>query len=95
MSVEVINPSKSVKARKEYRDMNREFIMEVYNSNYGCLFTPEEGNLIDKAIADGWKIKKGEIHEAGTFKYDGEIYTFRSKTGLSKICSKYDLWPED
>lgn len=95
MSIETINPVKRTCARKEYIDGTKWFILEYWNNEGDReMFTPEEKQLIEKAIADGWKIKKGEIHEAGVFKCERNIYTFRNKIGLSEICDKYELWPE-
>lgn len=90
--VEEITPRKLVRARKEYSDNCREFIMNVWPDDFD--FTPEEKIVILKSISEGWKISKGEYYYHAVYKYDGMIYSFRSKEGLERICFKYDLFPE-
>jgi hypothetical protein len=95
--VEVINNTRLVKARKDYRDGCAEFIMDVLSelrrNEFGKL-SFKEWRSIAESIRDNWKIKKGDLHEVQVCKYDGEIYSFRSKPGLAKICHKFDLFPE-
>jgi hypothetical protein len=90
--IETITPYRIVKARKEYHDMCREYITAEPISP--GLLTFKELRQIAIAKQNGWKIKKGELYEFGVFKYDGEIYAFRSHIGLAGICQKYELWPE-
>ncbi len=95
--VEVINPTKIVKARKDHKDSCKEFIMDVLpdlRTKYYGKLSFKEWRLIAESIRDGWKIKKGEAHEVQVNKMDGEIYTFRNKIGLATICFKYELFPE-
>lgn len=99
--VETINETRLVKARKDYEDSNKWFILEVledfrkgdfYPSKKGLDFT--EWRLIAESIRDKWVIRKGTIHESSVLKMDDHIYSFRTKPGLSDICDRYDLWPE-
>lgn len=95
--VEVISPSKLVKAQKEYYDDCADFIMEslhwLREGNYGKLEF-KEWRAIAESIRNHWKIKKGTIHEVQVNKMDGEIYSFRSMPAIIAICTKYDLYPE-
>ena len=93
--VEVINYSKLTKARKRYEDSCKWFIMDGIDNLRKEHFTQEEMYIVNKAISENWMIEKGEIHESGVYKYDGDIYTFRNKIGIAAICQKYDLYPED
>lgn len=95
--VETISPTKVVRARKDYKDSCMDYIMEsMYYLRRGdyrekkLSFT--EWRLIAQSIKDKWVIKKGELHEVQVNKSDGHIYSFRSKPGLSKICSRLNLW---
>jgi hypothetical protein len=94
--VEVINDTKTVKARKEYRDSCRDWIMEslpyMRRDKESYPLTFKQWRLIAESIRDGWKIRKGELHEVQVNKMDGHIYSFRSKPGLSDICQKFDLF---
>lgn len=97
-SVQVINDTAIVKARKDYKDNCREFIEESLTymrrdrKTYPLTF--KEWRLIAESIRDNWTIKKGMLHEVQVNKMEGKIYTFRSKVGVSEICHKYDLFPD-
>ena len=95
--VEVINDTCTVRARKEHIDNCKEFVMEVLpeirRNEFGRL-SFSELRLIAESIRDNWKIKKGDLHDVQVCKMDGEIYSFRSKIGMAKICHKYELFPE-
>lgn len=97
MSVEVVQNTRLVKARKDYRDDCAEFIMDVLpelrRNEFGKL-SFKQWRLIAESIRDNWKIKKGTIHEVQICKYEGEIYSFRSKPGLASICHKFELFPD-
>jgi len=95
--VQIINDTKKVKARKDYKDNSREWIMsvidEIRRKEFGEL-TFAEWRLIAESIRDKWIIKKGQIHEVQVNKMDGEIYSFRSKLGIARICHKLQLFPD-
>ena len=97
MSIEVINETRIVKARKDYRDGCAEFIIDVLpelrRNEFGKL-SFKQWRSIAESIRDNWKIKKGQLHEAQVCKYEGEIYTFRNKIGLAAICHKFELFPD-
>jgi hypothetical protein len=97
--VEVINPKRLVKARKDYKDNNREWILEsldhIRRGDYlGRHLSFSEWRLIAESMRDKWLIKKGDVYEHSVLKMDGEVYQWRTKPGLDTICRKYDLWPE-
>lgn len=97
--VEIINDTRLVKGRKDYRDSNREWIMEslpyIRKGDYkGRHPSFAEWRLIAESIRDNWILKKGTLHEYSVLKNDGGIYQWRTKPGLDEICQKYDFWPE-
>ena len=91
--VETINASKPTFARKDYKDMTRDFI-EPELSGLMPHLTWQEQELIKNAQERGWMIRRGELYECGTYKYDGIIYRFRCLPGLAQICIDYDLFGE-
>jgi len=95
--VEIINDTRVVKARKDYRDGCMDWIMEslyeLRRGDYGKL-TFTEWRLIAESIRDRWLIKKGQPHEVQVNKGDGHIYSFRSKIGIAAICHKYELFTD-
>lgn len=95
--LQTINEFEKTKARKDYQDNNREWIEAMLSELRGGDFklTFSEWRLIAESIRDNWKIKKGQIHDAGVFKHDDHIYTFRTKVGLCELCMKYELYPDD
>lgn len=95
--IETISPPRLVKARKDYEDSAGLWIREALSEMRRGWFKPisfADWRVIAKAKAENWTIKKGEIHEHCVLKQDGDIYSFRCKPGLNKICLKYDLYPE-
>lgn len=99
--VETINEKSLVKARKDYEDSNKWFILErlddfrngdFYPSKKGLTFA--QWRLIAESIRDKWIIKRGTLHETAVLKMDDHIYQWRTKPGLDQICQQYDLWPE-
>jgi len=91
--VETITPPRMVKARKDYKDSNQDFIMEAlsYLKRSGKL-SFKEWRAIAESIRDKWVIKKGQSHEYAVFKADGDIYSFRSKPILNALCSRLNLY---
>ena len=86
---ELLSESRPI-ARKEHDCMSCEFII---NSGWsGDDWTPEEQKEVKAALADKWKIKKGERYVRQSVKQDGEIHTFRAKEAMHKICIKYDFY---
>lgn len=97
--IQTINNTRLVKARKDYRDSCAEFIMESLSDlrckNYfSKKLTFSQWRLIAECIRDNWIIKKGTLHEVTVNKMDGEIYAFRTRSGLTKICWDFELFPE-
>lgn len=98
--VETINEMQLVKARKDYEDSCRWFIMDCLSDLRKGEFhvknkmTFKGWRLIAESIRDGWVIRKGSLHEHSVNKMDGAIYSFRNKPGLHKLCCKFDLYPE-
>jgi hypothetical protein len=96
--IETIQEVKLVKARKDYIDDARDFILdslpELRSGSFAPKLSFKEWRLIATAIRDGWMIRKGEIHQHSVHKMDGQIYSWRSKPGLSELCGKYELFPE-
>ena len=59
------------------------------------LMTDEEVAILDKAIADGCKIKKGEIYVKYIGTYAGEICENKCRNDIDKLCVKYDAYVSD
>jgi len=79
------------KARKDYRCDACEFINEAINEGY---FSFAEMRLIVKAKRNGWKIKKGEIYDKCSGKFDGDFSVFRAIPEMNDLCLKHDLYYE-
>lgn len=94
--IETIRQPKLVKARKDHRDNNMDFIMEsMYWLKRSGKLSFSEWRAIAESIRDKWLIKKGEIHEMSVHKHDGDVYTFRSKKILNALCIRLDLYGDD
>lgn len=97
--VQTINETRLVKARKDYRDSCADFILDALPDLRSKGYLPKkltfkQWRLIAECIRDKWVIKKGVAHEVSVNKMDGDIYTFRSKPGLTNICWDFELFPE-
>lgn len=81
------------RARKDYPCGAWEWIS---NSGYSERdFKPEDWQVIENARADDFMIKKGTEYTQTKGKWEGEFCTFRARIDLDKICSDYDLYPDD
>lgn len=99
--VETVSEHSLVKARKDYEDSNKWFVLNRLDDFRRKDFFPSkkpltfsQWRLIAESIRDKWVIKKGTIHETAVLKMGGYIYQWRTKPGLDKICQQYSLWPE-
>ena len=87
-----VSETKTVKARKEY-DCNAAH--RISNSDLGEIdFEAEDWLIIQKAKAENWKIKKGDLHIFTKGKFDGEFTTVRARIDLNKICEKYEIYTD-
>jgi hypothetical protein len=99
--IEIINRA-TYKARKEYRDDAWEFIREWISSGCPVYYGKKhlefkEARLLvyyknNPKIAS--KILPGQQYERQFNKYDGEVYTWRTKKEFFDLACKYDLFPD-
>ena len=102
--------NKQVKARKDYRCDWQEHLSLCDIINVGSKAIPDTVNYeqakeiglnddeiktIEQYIADGYIIKKGELHNVTSGKIEGMFAEFRCKVAISDIIHKYDLASED
>jgi hypothetical protein len=92
--IEVLQDINVKTARKDYPCDSSFYIKEMLSDFPKGKLTFAEKRLIVEAKRDGWKILKGQPYEKQRNKFDGIINTFRSRPGLSKICNKYEFFPE-
>ena len=93
--VQIIDNIRIRKAKNNYDDSSAEFIIDaIYELRNLKKLSFSEWRIIAESRKDNWKIKKGQLHEVQVIKMDGKIYTYRSKTGLISLCSKYKLFPD-
>lgn len=79
-------------AKKDYPCDGCWFIRE--SGFEASFFTFEERRHIVKARKEGWKIKAGQKY---LYQYNycyGQVYPFRSRIEIHKICLKYNLYQE-
>jgi hypothetical protein len=49
---------------------------------------------VKAAEADNWMIRKGQTYLRGTGVIDGEIFTYRARIGMNRVCAELDLFPD-
>lgn len=86
-----LHETSTPKARKDYHCDACDFICEVINEGY---FSFAEMRLIAQAKRNGWKIKKGQIYDKTSGKWDGEFSVFRAIPEMNALCLEHDLYYE-
>ena len=77
-------------ARKDY---DCDASIWIYSGDItGEYYTFSELRQIVKAKRDGWKIKKGQKYIKQTLKDGGELFTFRAREDMHKICVDNDIY---
>ena len=56
--------------------------------------TAEDEAILDKAISEGCKIRKGDKYMYSVGLYEGEFSTFRGRIDLTALCHKYDAFQD-
>lgn len=102
--------NKTVRARKEYpcdwkdhlewcniisydNEAKSQYISEGVCKDFGM--TDEEIKTLQRYLADGCRIHKGELHNTTSGKIEGMFAMFRCKIAISDIVHKYELVYED
>ena len=49
---------------------------------------------VKAAEADNWMIRKGQQYLRATGVIDGEIFTYRARIGMNRVCTELDLFPD-
>lgn len=82
------------KARKTYRCMASDWIVngDLYEIFRGC--TREERRAIVKARRNRWSIQPGQIYVRQAMVWDGRMGTFKAIPEMHDICLKYDLYED-
>lgn len=80
------------KAQKDYHCDACHFIQEYLNQG---IFSFAEMRQIVKAKRNNWKIKKGEVYEKVSGKWDGDFAVFRAIPAMDALCIEHELYPEE
>jgi hypothetical protein len=78
-------------AQKDYPCDACEWVIPYFTEGH---FTPEEELIIERAIFNECKIKKGTIYRKLVGIWDGEWVVFRSIPEIDDIALEYDFYPE-
>lgn len=86
------------KARKQYKCDDINYVLSGISVDELMKepWTDEEREILHKAIIiDGGMIQVGEIYHKQINKYDGEIYTYRSKIESNKVLDRHGYLERD
>lgn len=90
--MELIGEETKPVARKDY---DCDACPWIFNGDIGPdYYTADELLIIDAALADKGKIKKGQQYVRQTLKDGRDLITYRARIDMHDICLKYDIYQD-
>lgn len=89
--------SDSLHRSKKDRDCNASHFVRQYLDDCPTYTGISFSDLRHIVLArqNNWKIKAVDIYRSYVIKQDGEIYRLGEIPEMARICTKYELWPDD